>query len=244
MSYTSKPAIEIKGVKFSYPVERVNLKDKLLKRDRFFKAEDTIFEDLNIDIWEGDRVGLIGLNGAGKSTLLKLMAGIYLPSLGLIQTRGKLGSILGDVVGLETEMSGIANIRSQLIIHETPRYVRETKTKEIAEFIQLGEYINRPVKTYSSGMRLKLAFGIITAQECDILIMDEAISAGDLNFLSRAQSRFERMLNKANVIVMASHNLEIIKNSCNRLIWLEDGKIYRDGNVEEVIAEYYKKYSA
>lgn len=234
--------IQAEDIYFEYPTEIKGIKSKILSKDEKILEMHGAINGINLKISNGEKVGLIGLNGAGKSTLLKLIAGIYIPSNGFVLTDGRIGCILGDVIGLETEMSGYENIESQLIMYGVSKYNRGKLSKDIADFSEIGDYLSRPVKTYSAGMRLKLAFSIVTSQDSEILLIDEAISAGDINFMNKAAERFESLLKRSKIIVMSSHNLDVLKKNCTRIIWLEGGRIIDDGRTEDVLDRYERTY--
>lgn len=179
--------------------------------------------NLTLEIKEGDRVGLIGHNGSGKSTLLRLITGIYTPSKGSIKTRGKIGSLIDISLGIDPELTGRDNIfiRGRLLGIEAKRI--KTLQEEIINFTDLGDFIDLPLKTYSSGMQMRLAFGISTCINPDILLMDEWLSVGDESFQQKAEVRLQNLIEKTKILVIASHSHELIKKVCNRVIRFEHG---------------------
>jgi len=196
-------------------------------------------KDIDLYISEGERVGVIGPNGAGKSTLLRLIAGIYPPSCGVVQVSGKVRSLFELSLGFEQEATGLENIIYRgLLLGETPKSIR-AKQKEIIDFADLGEFIHYPIKTYSAGMLVRLAFAISTSVSGEILIIDEVFGAGDAAFQQKARTRMQSLIEQAKIIVFVSHDLSSIQNICNRCILLDNGRLLFDGKVQETIS-YYK----
>jgi ABC-type polysaccharide/polyol phosphate transport system ATPase subunit len=188
----------------------------------------------------GDRVALLGSNGAGKTTLLRVMAGIYEPAAGLVTTRGRISPMFDIGLGIDGDVSGYDNIRLRgLILGLSAREIEE-QIPTIAEFTELGDYLDVPVRTYSAGMLARLTFAVATCFSPEILLMDEWIVAGDAAFLAKAQRRVESFIVKASILVLASHNLDICRRWCNKAIWIEQGEIRMTGEVENVIANFTK----
>jgi lipopolysaccharide transport system ATP-binding protein len=182
-------------------------------------------DNLNFEIKEGDRVGLLGHNGSGKTTLLRAMAGIYAPTNGSLEIKGRVASLLDVSMGLDQDATGYENIYLRAILDGlTPKTIKQ-KTNEIAEFSELGDYLHLPVRTYSSGMMMRLSFAISTSVEADILIMDEWLSVGDESFQERASKKLETLVKNAGILVIASHDSSLIDKICNKKIILEHGKI-------------------
>lgn len=190
-------------------------------------------DNLNFSLKEGDRVGLIGHNGAGKSTLLRILAGIYEPTAGIIQISGKVTAVLDVMMGLDQESTGYENILTRGVLYHLTLKEIKAKQQEIADFTELGSFLSIPVKTYSSGMMLRLAFAIATSIQPEILILDEIVSVGDASFLEKAKVRMTNMIHSADVVVIASHDVNIIKSFCNKVIILDAGKIMYYGDVEQ-----------
>lgn len=181
--------------------------------------------DVTLDIRPGDRVGLVGHNGAGKTTLLRMLAGIYEPTFGTLRSEGRITSLLDVTLGLDYEASGYENILLRgLMLGASKAQMREL-TPSIAEFSELGEYLHMPVRTYSSGMVLRLAFSIVTSVEADILLMDEWLSVGDASFVAKAEERMQSFVGRASIMILASHNPQIISDLCNVKLTLEHGTI-------------------
>ncbi|MFM0070175.1 ABC transporter ATP-binding protein [Paraburkholderia sediminicola] len=190
-------------------------------------------DDLSFSFTEGERVGLIGHNGSGKTTLLRTLSGVYAPVRGELRVQGKIASLLDVSMGLDPDATGFENIYLRGILDGLKPARIRSKIDEIADFSQLGDYLNLPVRTYSSGMMLRLAFAISTSVEADILIMDEWLSVGDAEFSIRAAERLESLVGKASLLVVASHDPNLVARVCNRKISMEHGKMVSD---EPVIA--------
>ena len=187
---------------------------------------------------DGDSLGVIGSNGAGKSTLLKLLAGIYPPQSGELEIRGSVAPLFELATGFEMEASGWDNIMSRgIMLGQSPRQMRE-KSPEIADFSELGEYLDMPVKYYSSGMFVRLAFSISTSIQPDILLLDEVMAAGDAAFIKKAEYRMKELMGGVKILVFVSHSMDSIKSFCNRAVWLDNGKIRAEGTPDEVVAMY------
>lgn len=182
----------------------------------------------------GERVGLTGHNGSGKTTLLRVLSGVYAPVHGSLDVRGKIASLLDVSMGLDPDATGFENIYLRGIMDGLKPSVIRDKIDDIADFTELDEYLNLPVRTYSSGMMLRLAFAISTSVEADILIMDEWLSVGDAQFSAKAADRLEKLVSKAGILVIASHDPKLIERVCTRRIHLEHGKIMSD---EKVVRE-------
>ncbi|WP_152669064.1 ABC transporter ATP-binding protein [Paenibacillus sp. DMB20] len=193
---------------------------------------------MNLTIRDGERVGIIGHNGAGKSSLLKLIAGIYPPTGGKLQVEGNIACLFELATGFEMEATGWDNIYLRgLMLGEHPKSIK-SKTKEIAEFSGLGDYLNVPVKYYSSGMFMRLAFSISTAIKPDILLLDEVIAAGDAAFLEKAERRMKELMGSVKILVFVTHSMKSLKDFCNKCIWLEKGEVRMIGGTEEVSRAY------
>ncbi len=236
--------IELKNVFLSYPL--VHSDSYSLKRwmsrgfdtKTNFEEEFDALKDLNLTIKDGERVGLIGLNGAGKTTLMKTISGIYKPRSGEMNIHGRVSSILDFATGFEGEMTGVENIYIRgLLLGMDPETILR-KTEEIIKFSELGDHVYQPVRTYSAGMFIRLAFATTTSIDPDILVMDEVVGAGDASFQDKAEKRLRNLIERGNVVVMSSHSMGMIKEFCNRVIWLERGVVMNDGPTDEVIDSY------
>lgn len=196
--------------------------------------------NISFTIEHGDRVGLIGPNGAGKSTLLRVLAGVYEPTVGTVHSKGHVIPLFNPSLGIDMEATGYENIVLRgLLLGLDPVEIRR-RQKEVVEFTELGDYLNMPVRTYSTGMRLRLAFAISTCIEPEILLMDEWIGAGDAHFLEKAQKRMNNMVDRSSILVIASHSEGLIKRLCNKALYLEGGRIKAFGPVEETLKIYRK----
>ncbi|OBW93444.1 sugar ABC transporter ATP-binding protein [Gallibacterium genomosp. 3] len=191
-------------------------------------TEIEALKNINLDIREGDRVALIGHNGSGKTTLLRVLAGVYAPVEGSISIKGKITSLLDSMLGMDGEATGIENIKLRgLFLGLRPKQT-ESLIDEIVEFSELGDFINMPVRTYSSGMVLRLAFAISTSTQPEILLMDEWMSVGDEKFKNKAEKRLEEFVDKAGILVMATHDHGLAERVCSKSIYLEHGCIIND----------------
>lgn len=185
-------------------------------------------DNLSFDFRHGERVGLVGHNGSGKTTLLRMLSGVYTPIRGDLRIQGKIVSLLDVSMGLDPDATGFENIYLRGIMDGMrPARIRG-KIDEIANFTELGEYLNLPVRTYSSGMMVRLAFAISTNVEADILVMDEWLSVGDADFRAKAATRLDALVDKASILVIASHDLALVDRICTRKIHMEHGRILSD----------------
>ena len=195
---------------------------------------------ISVELRDGDRLGLIGHNGAGKSTLLRVMGGIYEPTGGVATITGRTSSLLDMSSILDPEMTGFENIERAPILLGLPGRDGQWLRGQVEEFTGLGEFLHMPVKTYSSGMRVRLSFALLTAQEPEILLLDEALGAGDAGFVQKATDRARHIRDNANIVVFASHALGNIRAMCNKVMWLEHGRIRGFGAVDPVLADYQR----
>jgi ABC-type polysaccharide/polyol phosphate transport system ATPase subunit len=209
-----------------------------LARDALNRINVRALNDLNFSIEEGDRVALLGLNGSGKTTLLKVLAGIYRPSSGQLVRSGRVSALLDINVGMNGDMTGHENIilRGMYMgIH--PRDMRK-RADEIAEFTELGDYLHMPVRTYSSGMSVRLAFATATCITPEVLLFDEWLGTGDARFIAKAKTRMDEFVRLSSVLVLASHSLDLLKEWCTHAVWLDLGHVKMMGPVNEVVAAY------
>jgi ABC-type polysaccharide/polyol phosphate transport system ATPase subunit len=194
--------------------------------------------DVTISIRTGERVGLIGHNGAGKSSLLKVMAGIYPPQRGVVRTDGHVCPMFEFVTGFEMEATGWENIRTRaLLLGMSPKEI-DAKIDDIAAFSNLGQFLDIPVRHYSTGMYVRLAFATSTAVDPQILLLDEVMAAGDAAFIESARRRMNELMERANIVVFASHSLDVLPSFCERTILLDHGRIVSDGPTADVIRQY------
>jgi len=243
------PTISLQHVTIEFPI--YNARTRSLTGELFRRAVGgritsnhsrivlvTALQNINLELADGDRLGLIGHNGAGKSTLLRVLAGIYEPSAGQARINGSVASLTDITMGMDVESTGYENILLRgvfLGMHGTQ--VRRL-IPDIEEFTELGEFLKLPLRTYSTGMMLRLAFAITTAVIPEILIMDEMIGAGDAAFLTKATERLNQMITQSRIFVIASHDIEIIRRFCNKAALMETGRIVYMGPVEQVISAY------
>lgn len=181
--------------------------------------------NINLELKSGDRLGLIGHNGAGKSTLLRTLAGVYEPSGGEFVRQGTVSSLIDPSLGIESDATGVENIMLRGLVMGMSKKQIDDLTPEICEFSGLGEYVNMPVRTYSTGMLMRLAFSISTSVQADILLMDEWLSVGDAEFTHKAEQRMKDVVAKSGILVLASHSPDLIAKECNRVIHMEHGRI-------------------
>ncbi len=209
-----------------------------LARDALDRINVRALNDLNLSFEEGDRVGLLGLNGSGKTTLLRLLAGIYHPTRGQRIASGHVSALLDVSVGMNFDATGYENIilRGMFMgIH--PRDMRK-RVAEIAEFTELADYLDMPVRTYSSGMIVRLAFATSTCVPPEILLLDEWLSAGDALFIAKAKKRMEDFVKRSSILVLASHSMSLLEEWCTHGIWLEFGHVKMAGDIKDVAAAY------
>lgn len=198
-------------------------------------------DNVNLILQKGDRVGLVGHNGAGKSTLLRVLAGIYEPNIGSIEISGKVSALLDVMLGLDPESTGYENIITRGVLNQLTLSEIKEKQEEIGQFTELGGYLSIPVRTYSSGMMLRLAFAIATCIQPEILILDEVVSVGDASFIQKARARISSLMDSAEIVVIASHDDEIIRNFCNKVAFMSAGKLELFDSVEEGLARRAEK---
>lgn len=196
-------------------------------------------DNINLKIAPHERVGLIGHNGAGKSTLLRVLGKVYVPSSGTAVIQGKIGSLIDISLGIDTESTGLENIYLRAALLGIPRSKVESEMSNLIEFTQLGDFLEMPVRTYSTGMHLRLAFAVSTMIAPDILLMDEWLSVGDREFQHKAEERLNALIERSNILVIATHSRDLIEKCCTRVLWLEHGAIKMDGNPREVAEAYF-----
>jgi ABC-type polysaccharide/polyol phosphate transport system ATPase subunit len=200
--------------------------------------------NFSAQICAGDRVALIGSNGAGKTTLLRVMAGIYEPVIGTVRSRGRISPMFDIGLGIDSEISGYENIRMRGLILGMPPQEIEAQMQDIVDFTGLGDYLDIPVRTYSSGMMTRLTFAVATCFAPEILLMDEWIMAGDANFIAKARQRTERFVAKASILVLASHSIETCRQFFNKALWMDQGQLRLAGPIEDVLDAYANEREA
>lgn len=231
------------GLKFQlYSDKGATLKEtlvnKFLRRHVSGKSEFWALDDVSIGFSAGERVGIIGNNGAGKSTLLKLVTGIYQPTVGTVSIRGKVAPLIELGAGFNPELSGYENIFLNGAIMGIPRKQMKDKVESIVEFADIREFMNMPIKYYSTGMYLRLAFSIATEIAPDILVIDELFAGGDITFVKRAEKRLNDLMDSSQVVIMVSHSMDLIRKNCNRVILIQKGRLVADGDPDSVIGLY------
>lgn len=198
----------------------------------------SVLQDISFSLAPGERLGLIGRNGAGKTTLLRSLAGIYEPVHGRVRLEGSIGTLLDSSLGMNVELTGRENIRLFALHGGLSKQQTAQLDQDVEAFADLGSYMDMPVKAYSSGMTVRLAFGLATAMLPQILLMDEWFLAGDGAFMNKARERLEAMVQHADILVISTHQPDIMRKWCTRVIWLENGKIRMDGPPDEVLEVY------
>lgn len=237
-------AIEVIDVtkKFKIYYDKAStLKEHMLFWQRNKSEEFVALKDINVKIKKGETVGLIGVNGSGKSTLLKLMTKIIYPTTGKVITHGKLTSLLELGAGFHQDFTGRENIYFNAAIFGLTKEEIDKRLEDIIEFSELGEFIDNPVRTYSSGMYMRLAFSIAINVDAEILLIDEILAVGDQHFQEKCFKKLEELKNSDKTIVIVSHSLEQIENLCTRAIWIYEGKVAMDATPKEVIPKYLEK---
>ncbi|WP_288519859.1 ABC transporter ATP-binding protein [uncultured Holdemanella sp.] len=237
----SRNAIEVRNMSKYFKVEydKANtLKDKLLHWNRHNVERHQVLNNINLNIRKGETVALIGTNGSGKSTLLKLMTRIIFPNTGEITTNGKLTSLLELGAGFHQDFTGRENIYFNASIFGLTRKDIEARIDDIIEFSELGTFIDNPVRTYSSGMYMRLAFSVAINVDADILLIDEILAVGDQHFQDKCYKKLEELKNSGKTIVIVTHSLDVVKKLCHRAIWIYKGEVRLDGDPVYVIDEY------
>ncbi|MFF0816184.1 ABC transporter ATP-binding protein [Rhodococcus sp. NPDC003318] len=245
---TDHVSIETQNAYVDFPI--FDAKTRSLKKAFLGKAGGTIgrnssdvvvveaLRDITISLKEGDRVGLVGHNGAGKSTLLRLLSGIYEPTRGSARVRGRVAPVFDLGVGMDPEISGFENIVIRGMFMGMTRKQMLGKVDEIAEFTELGEYLNMPLRTYSTGMRVRIALGVVTSIDPEILLLDEGIGAVDAEFMKKARTRLQALVERSGILVFASHSNEFLAQLCDRALWIDHGQVRMSGGIEEVVRAY------
>lgn len=244
MSTNSDVAIEVDHVYKTFNVfyDKTNtIKEKLLFWNRSKKEVREILNDINLEIKKGEVVGLIGVNGSGKSTLLKLMTKIIYPNKGKIETYGKLTSLLELGAGFHPDFSGRENIYFNASIFGLTRKEIDKRLDQIIEFSELEGFIDNPVRTYSSGMYMRLAFSIAINVDAEILLVDEILSVGDQHFQEKCFQKIEQLKEEGKTIVIVTHSMDSIVRFCTRAVWLHEGKIKMDGDTNTIVEKYVKE---
>lgn len=246
-------SIELENMCLAYPVYGTNsrsLKTSVLNiatGGHLNKEERTVtveaLKDINLKLTAGDRLGLVGHNGAGKTTLLKVLAQIYGPTRGSVKITGKTNCIFDIMVGIDAGLTGYENIMLRGLILGLSKRDVEKIIPEVENFAELGEFIKMPLKSYSAGMLLRLAFGIATSIRSEILLVDEVMNVGDARFMEKAKARVTSLIHQSEIMVLSTHDHALIKEFCNKAIWLEKGQIKAFGPADEVLDKMQVKIS-
>lgn len=242
-------AIEVRNVTKAFRIYKDkgnSLKEKILFKERNDYEVRTVLKGISFDIKKGEAVGLIGHNGCGKSTTLKLLTKIMYPDSGTIEINGRVSSLLELGAGFHPDMSGRDNIYINASIFGLTRKEIDERLEDIIEFSELGHYIDNPVRTYSSGMYMRLAFSVAINVNADVILVDEILAVGDLNFQDKCMKQLQKIKKEGTTIVIVSHSLEQIESICDRSIWLNDGEIVEDnvpGYVHRKYLEFMGSYS-
>ncbi|BAL76924.1 putative O-antigen/LPS export system ATP-binding protein [Bradyrhizobium cosmicum] len=238
--------IVLRNVSVTFPV--LSFRDRSL-RSRFVSEVTrrrkaavphiiSALNDVSLDIRAGDRLAIIGGNGAGKTTLLRVLAGIYHPTAGSVDVLGRCLSLFDLSAGIDEEATGYENIMRRGLVIGARRAEIDARRAEIAEFTELGDRLDLPLRTYSSGMMLRLIFAVATAVEGEIVLLDEWIGVGDQQFRKKARQRLDEIVARAGILVLASHDVDLIRSTCNRAILLQEGRIAAAGAIEDVLQRY------
>ena len=217
------------------------LKERMIFFNRNKKEVRNVLQDINLEIKKGETVALIGVNGSGKSTLLKLLTKIIYPNSGTIEIKGKLTSLLELGAGFHPDFSGRENIYFNASIFGLNKTQIDKRIDDIIAFSELGEYIDNPIRTYSSGMYMRLAFAVAINVDADILLIDEVLAVGDQHFQEKCLNKMKELKSEGKTMVFVSHSMDAVKFLCDRSVWLYNGKIREDGNTDKVIKEYLKE---
>lgn len=237
-------AIKVDNVDKNFNVfyDKTNtIKEKILFWNKSKKEVRTVLKDINVTINKGETVALIGVNGSGKSTLLKLMTKIIYPNKGNVETYGKLTSLLELGAGFHPDFSGRENIYFNASIFGLTRSQIDKRIDKIIEFSELEGFIDNPVRTYSSGMYMRLAFSVAINVDADILLIDEILSVGDQHFQEKCYKKIEELKAEGKTIVFVTHSMGAVERFCTRAIWLHEGHVKMDGEVKDVLEEYLKE---
>ena len=242
------PYIETRNAWVEFPI--FDAKTRSIKKAVLGKAGGAIgrnasnvvvieaLRDITMTLKTGDRVGLVGHNGAGKSTMLRLLSGIYEPTRGRTSIRGRVAPVFDLGVGMDPEITGYENIIIRGLFLGQTRKQMLAKVDEIAEFTELGDYLSMPLRTYSTGMRVRLAMGVVTSIDPEILLLDEGIGAVDAEFLTKARARLQALVERSGILVFASHSNEFLARLCKTAMWIDHGTIRMEGSIEEVVRAY------
>ena len=245
---TTEASIDVEGISVFFPLyhgSSRSLKKMVvaaaagrLAKDQQQRIVVQALRDIHLKLRSGDRLGLVGSNGAGKTTLLRVLAGIYEPVMGRMRIQGSLNALLDPSLGMNAELTGRENIRLRGLYNGLPSGSLSRLEDDVAACAELGDFIDLPVRIYSAGMVVRLGFALATAIKPQILLMDEWFLAGDAAFLEKARHRLEAMVKGADILVLSSHQDEIVRAWCSRVLWLDQGTVRADGPADEVLDAY------
>lgn len=243
--------VELQNVSLSFPVYGTNARSfkstliNMATGGRLYKSHSSIaveaLKDVSFKLEKGDRLALLGHNGAGKSTLLKVLAQIYEPTQGKVNVKGKVNCLFDIMMGMDHELNGYENIMLRGLILGLSKPEIHKLIPQIEAFSELGDFMKMPIKSYSAGMKVRLAFGIITHVYSEILLIDEIVNVGDAQFLEKAKAQMAKLVYESEFMVLSTHDKNIVKEFCNKALWLEKGMIKCLGEVNEVLKLYSLK---
>lgn len=239
--------IKLDNVHVAFPIHNANsvslqlqlfqaIGGKLAEHKKYVVVQ--ALQGISLEFEDGDRIGIVGHNGSGKTTLLRVLAGVYEPARGTVNISGRLSPFTDITLGMDPEATGLENIIFRLVFMGLSFSEARRLSPSIEEFSELSEYLRLPVRSYSAGMFLRLAFAISTATEPEIIVMDEMINGGDARFLAKAQSRLADLMQRVKILVLATHDNAIMQRLCNKVLWLDHGKVRQFGPYEEVYSAY------
>ena len=226
------------------PSFRRALLHTIMRRSHSQVSDFWLFENVNLRIGSGERIGVVGRNGAGKTTLLKVISGIYPPTHGQRRVRGLVAPLIELTAGMNIELSGMENIILMGTMFGAHPKEMKARAAEILDFAELREFADTPVKYYSTGMRMRLAFSIATGTPSEIQLMDEVFSAGDASFIPKAAERMKGLMDESHIVIFASHNIRLVRDLMSRVIWVDKGRLIRDGDPNTVCDEYLASLGA
>ncbi len=240
--------VEVENVSLTYPIYGANarsFKSTLLNiatggrlDNESGKMTVEALKNVSFKLEKGDRLALLGHNGAGKSTLLKVLANIYQPTEGKVNVQGRINCLFDIMMGMDQELNAYENIHLRgLILGLSPGDIRKI-TPQIEQFAELGDFMKVPIKSYSSGMKVRLAFGIITHVNSEVLLIDEIVNVGDANFIEKAKNRMKSLIHQSEFMVLSTHDTHIVRELCNKVIWLDKGNIRQFGCTDDVLQSF------
>lgn len=233
------PVVQDHYLSIRRAILRIASGGRLYREDKAVEVVHAL-KNVSFEAKDGDRIALVGRNGAGKSTLLKTIGGYILPDQGTLTVDGTITSLFSVNGGMDIERTGYDNIFLMGRLLGLSKRDMRRHLSDIESFSELGEFLKMPVRSYSDGMKVRLGFAVVTCLQPDILVLDEAIGAGDAHFIEKATSRAQKFYERANIIIMASHDPGLLERLCNRALWIDYGRIVQEGPVKDVIAAYLK----